>query len=97
MLMSEAFLQIDFSLLLDVRIIKHGEKTNEVHVGDQDVVTNFNEVHVGDQDFVTNFNEVHLGDQDVVMNFNVHVGDRDVVMNLGDDRKHGKAHAPAQG
>ena len=67
--MSEAFLQIDFSLLLDVRIIKHGEKVNEVHVGDQDVVTNFN----------------------------VHVGDRDVVMNLGDDRKHGKAHAPAQG
>lgn len=81
--MSEAFLQIDFSLLLDVRIIKHGEKANEVHVGDQD--------------FVTNFNEVHLGDQDVVMNFNVHVGDRDVVMNLRDDRKHGKAHAPAHG
>ncbi|KAL9420826.1 hypothetical protein AB3S75_038405 [Citrus x aurantiifolia] len=90
-------LRIDFSLLLDVRIIKHGEKVNEVHVGDQDVVTNFNEVHVGGHDYVTNVNEVHLGDQDAVMNFNVHVGDRDVVMNLGDDRKHGKAHAPAQG
>lgn len=63
-------LQIDFSLLLDVRIIKHGEKVSEVHVEDQDDVMNLRdnskhrkayappqgngEVHVGDQDAVTN-------------------------------------------
>lgn len=66
-------LQIDFSLLLDVRIIKHGEKVNEVHVGDQDVVMNLRdnsknrkahappqrngEVRVGDQDAVTNVSD----------------------------------------
>lgn len=38
--MSKALLQIDFSLLLDVRIIKHGEKVSEVHVEDQDDVMN---------------------------------------------------------
>lgn len=61
-------LQIDFSLLLDVRIIKHGEKVNEVHVGDQDVVTNLrdNSKHGKAHAHAQGNGEVRVGDQDAV-------------------------------
>lgn len=40
MLMSKVLLQIDFSLLLDVRIVLHSGEVNEVYGRDQDTVTN---------------------------------------------------------
>ncbi|XP_031284836.1 coilin isoform X2 [Pistacia vera] len=83
-------LQIDYSLLVDVRIIMHRAKS---------VTGGVNEVHMASEDAVTNLRD-HNNNEKVLApvqeNGKFRVGDQDAVRSLGDNNSQ-KAHAPIPG